>query len=54
MKLPIYFVSDNHFFMNSLPSENKRRELLFSLFEKIRQEKGTLIINRWGPKPAKG
>ncbi len=44
MKLPIYFVSDNHFFMDSPPNENKRRELLFSLFEKIRQEKGTLII----------
>ena len=44
MKLPVYFVSDNHFFMDSPPGENKRRELLFSLFEKIREEQGTLII----------
>ena len=44
MKLPVYFVSDNHFFMDSPPGENERRKLLFSLFEKIKQEQGTLII----------
>ena len=44
MKLPIYFVSDNHFFMDSPPNEAERRKLLFSLFEKIKDEKGTLII----------
>ena len=44
MKLPIYFVSDNHFFMDSPPNENKRRKLLFDLFEKIKKKKGTLVI----------
>ena len=44
MKLPVYFVSDNHFFMDSPPGENKRRELLFSLFKKIKEENGTLVI----------
>ena len=44
MKLPVYFVSDNHFFMDSPPGENKRRELLFSLFKQIREEQGSLII----------
>ena len=44
MKLPIYFVSDNHFFMDSPPNEEYRRELLFSLFKKIKNEKGTLVI----------
>jgi len=44
MKLPVYFISDNHFFMDSPPNENNRRELLFSLFEQIKKEEGTLII----------
>ena len=44
MKLPIYFISDNHFFMDSPPNETKRRKLLFSLFKKIQQDNGTLII----------
>ena len=44
MKLPIYFVSDNHFFMDSPPNENKRRKLLFSLFKEIQNNNGTLII----------
>jgi len=44
MKLPIYFVSDNHFFMDSPPNEEKRRKLLFSLFEKIKKENGSLVI----------
>ena len=44
MKLPIYFISDNHFFMDSSPNETNRRKLLFSLFKKIQQENGTLII----------
>ena len=40
MKLPIYFVSDNHFFMDNPPNENNRRKLLFSLFEQIKKENG--------------
>ena len=44
MKLPIYFVSDNHFFMDSPPNEKYRRNLIFSLFEKIKEENGTLVI----------
>ena len=44
MKLPIYFISDNHFFMDSPNNENYRRELLISLFEKIKNEHGTLVI----------
>jgi len=44
MKLPIYFISDNHFFMDSPNNENYRRGLLFSLFEKIKKEHGTLVI----------
>ena len=44
MKLPIYFVSDNHFFMDSISNEDNRRKLLFSLFKKIKKENGTLVI----------
>jgi len=44
MKLPVYFVSDNHFFMDSPPNEGYRRELLFSLFEKIKKDNGSLVI----------
>jgi len=44
MKLPVYFVSDNHFFMDSSDSEKKRRRLLFSLFNQIKKDKGSLII----------
>ena len=44
MKLPIYFVSDNHFFMDSPPNEDNRRKLLFSLFDQIKKENGSLVI----------
>ena len=44
IKLPIYFISDNHFSMENSQSEQIRREKLFALFEKIKQTKGTLII----------
>ena len=44
MRLPVYFVSDNHFFMDSPPGEKKRRELLFSLFKEIKKKHGTLVI----------
>ena len=39
MKLPVYFVSDNHFFMDSPSNEKERRELLFSLFSEIKKSK---------------
>ena len=44
MKLPIYFVSDNHFFMDQPKEESYRRSQLFSLFEEIIKNNGTLII----------
>ena len=44
IKLPIYFISDNHFSMENTQSEQIRRDKLFTLFEKIKQTKGTLII----------
>jgi len=44
MKLPIYFVSDNHFFMDYPEGEEKRRNLLFSLFDKIKEDNGSLVI----------
>ena len=44
MKLPIYFVSDNHFFMDQPKEESDRRTQLFSLFEEIIKNNGTLII----------
>ena len=43
-KLPIYFISDNHFTMDDSNLEQIRREKLFSLFEKIKSTNGTLII----------
>ena len=44
MKLPIYFISDNHFQMTDDPVENNRRKKLFSLFSKIQSTNGTLVI----------
>ena len=44
MKLPIYFISDNHFQMIDDPVENNRRKKIFSLFAKIQSTNGTLII----------
>lgn len=44
MKLPLYFISDNHFMMTFDDKEITRRGLLFSLFEEIRKTGGTLII----------
>ena len=43
-KLPIYFVSDNHFKMNIDESEIKRRKKLFHVFEKVKETEGTLVI----------
>jgi len=44
MNTPIYFISDNHFQFTGLNNECKRRELLFSLFEKIKITGGSLVI----------
>ena len=43
-KLPVYFVSDNHFSLDISPSETLRRKKLFSLFEKIKDTQGSLVI----------
>ena len=45
MNGPYYIISDNHFSMINDSLENKRREKLFSIFQKIKEKrKGTLII----------
>ena len=44
MKLPIYFVSDNHFQFSENKNELLRRKLIFNLFDKIESTNGTLII----------
>ena len=44
MKLPIYFVSDNHFQFSENKNELIRRKLIFNLFDKIESTNGTLII----------
>tara|TARA_B100000902_G_C27078181_1_gene797519 strand:- start:74 stop:811 length:738 start_codon:yes stop_codon:yes gene_type:complete len=44
MKLPLYFISDSHISMIVNEDEINRREKLFSVFEKIKQSGGTLII----------
>tara|TARA_Y100001970_G_scaffold273540_1_gene371910 strand:- start:1439 stop:2191 length:753 start_codon:yes stop_codon:yes gene_type:complete len=44
MKLPIYFISDNHFLLENNAEEKIRRKKLLYLFEKIKISGGTLII----------
>ena len=44
MKLPIYFISDNHFLLEDSTEEKSRRTKLLNLFEKIKTSGGTLII----------
>ena len=44
MKLPIYFISDNHFLLEKNELELERRTKLFSLLDKIQKTGGTLII----------
>ncbi len=44
MNLPIYFISDNHFYMKDTPDEAERRRKLYALFSKIQSTGGTLII----------
>ena len=44
MKLPLYFISDNHFFLENNTLEANRRNKLFNLFNYIKKTGGTLII----------
>ena len=44
VKLPVYFISDNHFNININEFENSRRKKLFHVFNKIKLTGGTLII----------
>jgi UDP-2,3-diacylglucosamine hydrolase len=44
MKLPIYFISDNHFMIETSLDEENRRLRLFSLFKSIKSTGGTLVI----------
>ena len=44
MKLPLYFISDCHIGMKINSDETERREKLFSVFNKIKESGGTLII----------
>ena len=44
MNLPLFFISDCHIGMEINQFELERRNKLFSLFDKIQESKGTLII----------
>tara|TARA_Y100001968_G_C19312180_1_gene694779 strand:- start:242 stop:988 length:747 start_codon:yes stop_codon:yes gene_type:complete len=44
MKLPLYFISDNHFLLENNTLEANRRNKLFNLFNYIKKTGGTLII----------
>mgnify|MGYP001220418019 CR=1 FL=1 len=44
MKLPLYFISDVHFQMTNSKQEKLRRKKMYSLFKKIQNTGGTLII----------
>ena len=44
MKLPLYFISDVHFQMTNSEQEKLRRKKMYSLFKKIQNTGGTLII----------
>ena len=44
MKLPLYFISDVHFQMTKSDQEKLRRQKMYSLFQKIKDTGGTLII----------
>jgi len=43
-KLPVYFISDNHFTLYIDPSEKERRNRLYQVFEKMKSTNGTLVI----------
>lgn len=45
MDLPIYFISDIHLMLNRTEDEVKREQILFSFFDHVRENGGTLIIN---------
>ena len=44
MKLPLFFISDCHIGMEINQFELERRKKLFSVFDKIKESKGTLLI----------
>ena len=44
LKLPVYFVSDNHFKMDVDDSEKDRRSKLYHVFDKIKSRGGSLVI----------
>ncbi len=44
MHLPIYFISDNHFYMENCAEEKHRRNRLYNLFTVIRKTGGSLVI----------
>ncbi len=44
LKLPLYFISDNHFHIDINEFEDSRRKKLFHIFDKIKLTGGTLII----------
>jgi UDP-2,3-diacylglucosamine hydrolase len=44
LKLPVYFVSDNHFKMDVDDSEKDRRSKLYHVFDKIKSTGGSLVI----------
>ena len=44
LKLPVYFISDNHFKMDVDNSEEERRRKLYHVFDQIKSTGGTLVI----------
>ena len=44
LKLPVYFISDNHFKMDIDNSEKERRGKLYHVFDQIKSTGGTLVI----------
>ena len=43
-RLPVYFISDNHFALNIDNYERERRAKLYQVFEKIKISGGSLVI----------
>ena len=44
LKMPVYFISDNHFTLDVDPFEEERRNRLYQVFEEIKSTGGTLVI----------
>ena len=44
MKTPVYFISDIHLMLKSTPSEQKRRENLYRLMDKVKATGGSLFF----------